>query len=642
MNFPFPDWYERFAAQYKAGNFCQFLFDGNINDKFFWPSKWDDSSKGSLYTFRRFLFKRLLSAVSLILYYSVTTGIKVIKSQDAPVPESRDIKEIGDNINLPSRARSYNTDRILAELQALEEHLLTKWTQKGEEGQNKQVYVAIVIDYFDRLVREPESIYERHIAELIEKWGKSEILRNLKNISILLTENRDFLPSSFRTDANGTYPIRVDYPDAEYRRLYFDWVSSQKLKPISDFLKDDKFIQQVVNLTKGFRIIDCEKIVSICSKANEKPEIRKQFFLNAESDRNQIRQDDVLEFIKREKKGVIESISRGMLIPVEANITFEEIGGLDGVKEYFRKVADAIAKSVDNPVYTEVIPKGVLLAGPPGTGKTLIAKALAKESGISLVRMGDIRSMWVGESEKNMSLVLNLLRVMSPVIVFIDEIDQAIGGRAQSSGDSGVSGRIFGKILEFMGDNENRGKVIWIAATNRADLLDDAMIRRFDRIIPVLLPGSEQEWRSVIRGIFTQILKNTNQSLSVEDEVIEQFVRKYLNQLKSKHSGSSIEVVLRKAYDNAILSNKGSIELEDLEKAFESFKTNFNWQVYLFQTLISISACNEVDFIKKPGEDYSYGDKDVDKMIQDCIEQKSNEPLMDKIKELRLRLQSVL
>ena len=99
---------------------------------------------------------------------------------------------------------------------------------------------------------------------------------------------------------------------------------------------------------------------------------------------------------------------------------------------------------------------------------------------------------------------------------------------------------------------------------------------------------------------------------------------------------------MRKAYDNAILSNKGSIELEDLEKAFESFKTNFNWQVYLFQTLISISACNEVDFIKKPGEDYSYGDKDVDKMIQDCIEQKSNEPLMDKIKELRLRLQSVL
>jgi SpoVK/Ycf46/Vps4 family AAA+-type ATPase len=273
---------------------------------------------------------------------------------------------------------------------------------------------------------------------------------------------------------------------------------------------------------------------------------------------------------------------------------------------------------------------------------------------MSLVKMGDIRSKWVGESEKNLTLALNLLKSMAPVIVFIDEIDQAVGSRQTSSNDSGVQGRMFGKILEFMGDNENRGDVIWIAATNRTDLLDDAMIRRFDRIIPVLLPGSAKEWISVISGIANQMEAELN------PDIIKRFVENHLTDLRNKHSGSSMEMVLRLAYQNAISSSvmDRTILEEHLENAFENFKSNFNQKKYILQTLLAIHACNDIHFITRPasaGDDisasgfnidnYSYeevteaGGETVDRIVAETIAQKSNKPLEDYIKRLKYELQ---
>jgi len=342
-----------------------------------------------------------------------------------------------------------------------------------------------------------------------------------------------------------------------------------------------------------------------------------------------------------------------MLDPLESAVLFDDIGGLEKVIDYFREVCGAIRKKEEDEKQREIIPKGVLLAGPPGTGKTLLAKALAKESGISLVRMGDIRSMWVGESERNLTMVLELLKAMAPVIVFVDEIDQAIGSRSGGSGDSGVSGRMFGKILEFMGDNDNRGEVIWIAATNRADLLDDAMIRRFDRVIPVLLPGSKWEWAAVIRGICRQM----GIEIKDQDRTIEVFVSDNLNALRSRHSGSSIEMVLRYAYQEALAKESDVVTSDELQSALANFKTNFDRRVYDIQTLLSIAACNQIGFITVPpyksspeslddiraqdsqtacpaiSDDYSYGS--LDETVREALEKKSNAPLYAKLRELR-------
>ena len=137
---------------------------------------------------------------------------------------------------------------------------------------------------------------------------------------------------------------------------------------------------------------------------------------------------------------------------------------------------------------------GVLMTGPAGTGKSAVAQAVAKESGVNAVslNLARILGQYVGNSERNLEKALRAIKSLAPTIVFIDEIDQSVsrGG----SGDSGVSSRIFKRLLEFMSDTGNRGQVVFLAATNRPDLMDAALRRpgRFDKKIPFLIPDAEE------------------------------------------------------------------------------------------------------------------------------------------------------
>ncbi|RMH78754.1 MAG: AAA family ATPase, partial [Calditrichaeota bacterium] len=192
----------------------------------------------------------------------------------------------------------------------------------------------------------------------------------------------------------------------------------------------------------------------------------------------------------------------------------------------------------------------------------------------------------------------------------------------------------FGKILEFMGDNDNRGRVVWIAATNRADLLDDAMIRRFDRVIPVLLPGSAEEWVAVIEGITRQVEFSR---ITFPREEIQAFVQANLETLRRHHSGSSMEVIVRRAFEIAVESGAERITAGDVQGVFDNFKSNFNQRMYELQTLISVAACNELTFITPPGEGYSYGSEELNQIIGRALKEKTNEPIQQRIRELQER-----
>ena len=621
MTYPEPNWWKELYREFIAGNFHQFLLDGNIYDTFFWCFEGGDA--GKLLNLKKFIAKRLTQSKPII-YFSSTTGILFYNIHDSfYLRENREAdlnklkQQLSRDLRIEGVPLSANQihDTIMASLVKIEQVLTTVW--KNENGE--PTGIAVIIDHVDKIIPEMGSIAERHISERIKRWALDNDIKNNGNVIILIAENRENLPKEFHNDSAGTYPIRVTYPDADYRRLYFQNKRSEDNEFANYLKRDENHINIMVQLTKGFRLIDCERIVNILNNWKE---------LSIFEGKENLDDKDIEDFVKDSKKETIASISKGMLEPIETDIQFDDIGGLEGVKEYLKTVADAIVKKEKDVKMSEIIPKGILLAGPPGTGKTLLAKALASESGISLVKMGDIRSKWVGESEKNMSLVLSLLKSMAPVVVFIDEIDQAIGSRSTGSGDSGVSGRIFGKILEFMGDNANRGDVIWIGATNRADLLDDAMIRRFDRVIPVVLPGCKDEWVSVLKGILKQM------EVVMKEEEIKEFVNENIDKLRRNHSGSSMEMVIRAAYQRALSQDK-PLTKDMLQDTFDNFKTNFNQKVYQLQTLLAISACNEISFIKKTSSEYSYGDEDIDKIVKNAIEMKSNEPLEERISKLK-------
>jgi transitional endoplasmic reticulum ATPase len=177
------------------------------------------------------------------------------------------------------------------------------------------------------------------------------------------------------------------------------------------------------------------------------------------------------------------------------NVKWDEIGGLEEVKEELSEAIEWPLKHADLFRQADVVPpKGLLLYGPPGTGKTMIAKAVAttSESNFISVKGPELISKWVGESEKGVREVFRKARQASPCIVFFDEVD-AIAPRRGRSEDSHVTERVISQMLTEMDGLEDLKGVVVIGATNRPDIIDEALLRpgRFDRILEVPLPDKD-------------------------------------------------------------------------------------------------------------------------------------------------------
>jgi SpoVK/Ycf46/Vps4 family AAA+-type ATPase len=140
------------------------------------------------------------------------------------------------------------------------------------------------------------------------------------------------------------------------------------------------------------------------------------------------------------------------------------------------------------------VPMGYLLTGRIGTGKTFLVECLAGEVGVPCVELKNFREKWVGATEGNLEKVFTILHALGQVIVFVDEADQAMGKRGGSEGDSGLSGRVYAMMAKEMSNTANRGKIIWVFATSRPDLLEVDLKRqgRLDVHIPLFPPGDPQ------------------------------------------------------------------------------------------------------------------------------------------------------
>ena len=143
---------------------------------------------------------------------------------------------------------------------------------------------------------------------------------------------------------------------------------------------------------------------------------------------------------------------------------------------------------------------GYLLTGRIGTGKTFLVECLAGEIGIPCVELKNFREKWVGATEGNLEKVFGILHALGQVIVFVDEADQATGKRGGGDGDSGLSGRIYAMMAKEMSDTRNRGKIIWIFATSRPDLLEVDLKRqgRLDVHIPLFPPGDAEGRKALL------------------------------------------------------------------------------------------------------------------------------------------------
>ena len=194
-------------------------------------------------------------------------------------------------------------------------------------------------------------------------------------------------------------------------------------------------------------------------------------------------------------KEIQPSALREVLVEVP-NIRWSDIGGLKDVKkqliqavEWPLKYSDLFAKSGAIP------PKGILLYGPPGTGKTMLAKAVANESEANFISIKgpELLSKWVGESESGVREVFRKARQAAPTVVFFDEIDAIAPVRGSGQGDTNVTERVVSQLLTELDGLEELQRVVVLAATNRPDIIDPALLRagRFDRMLQVPAPDKK-------------------------------------------------------------------------------------------------------------------------------------------------------
>jgi transitional endoplasmic reticulum ATPase len=184
------------------------------------------------------------------------------------------------------------------------------------------------------------------------------------------------------------------------------------------------------------------------------------------------------------------------------DVGWDDVGGLSGVRQ---RLVEAVEWPLKYPQLFRQAgvqpPKGLLLAGPPGIGKTLIAKAVANESGVNVISVKgpELMSRFVGESEAGVREVFHKARQAAPCIIFLDEVDAVVPARSAGTSDSHVSERVLSQFLAEMDGLEELKGVFVLGATNRADLIDAAMLRpgRFDEVIELPLPN-EQDRREIL------------------------------------------------------------------------------------------------------------------------------------------------
>ena len=250
------------------------------------------------------------------------------------------------------------------------------------------------------------------------------------------------------------------------------------------------------------------------------------------------------------------------------NVTFKDVAGLAGAKEEVMEVVDFLK----NPKhYTDLggkIPKGVLLVGPPGTGKTLLAKAVAGEAGVPFFSMSgsEFVEMFVGVGASRVRSLFDEAKKKSPCIVFIDEID-AVGrarGKGGFAGSNDERESTLNQLLTEMDGFSSTTNIIVLAATNRADVLDKALLRagRFDRQIYVELPDLEER-----KAIFAVHMKNLKLNT---DEKSEEYVDKdFLAKQTPGFSGADIANVCNEAALVAARKNKKQVEKQDFLDAVD-------------------------------------------------------------------------
>ena len=316
-----------------------------------------------------------------------------------------------------------------------------------------------------------------------------------KVIVISATNRPNAIDPALRRPGRFDREIEIKVPDKKGRKDILA-IHSRNMP-----LTDDVNVEKIAAVSHGYVGADLEYL---CKEAAMKCLRRLLPVLNLEDEKVPPETLDKLIVNGEDfQKALIEVTPSGMreVFIENPDVHWDEVGGLAEVK---RELQEAVEWPMKYPVLYDKLghkmPRGILLHGPSGTGKTLLAKAVATESEANFVsvRGPELLSKWVGESERGIREIFRRARQAAPCVIFFDEIDSIAPIRG-AGGETAVTERVVSQLLTELDGMENMHGVVVLAATNRADMIDSALLRpgRFDKIIQIPLPDKESR-RSIL------------------------------------------------------------------------------------------------------------------------------------------------
>ncbi len=447
-----PGWAAELSLAFESGASGQFVLYGNVHDRLAVGEK--------LVNIERYLQDELLAGFAVVFAYDLGNGLTIERGGDrlaqwskgaeaAPLP-----REPLDAVRYVSRYVRY-----LANLNAL--------------GRSDGAQVAMIVRGADQMLPADGSGFEHgSLTSLVREWASGGPFSQVSFASILIADNLNDLEPLV---AFSPQVMRVRVPLPSSAELQAAVALLQK--KFASTIPAGTNLPSLAEALTGVSVSALEQLIKVRAHTG-----------------NGLDATD----LAAAKKQMVERDAEGLVEFVDPKRTLADYHGQDALKKWL--LQDVALWSAGD---LKALPMGYLLCGPIGTGKTFLVECLAGEAGAPVLKLKNFRDRWVGSSEGNLEKIFRLIRALGRCIVFIDEADQALGRRDSGSGDSGLSGRLYSMIAQEMSDGDNRGKVVWILASSRPDLIEVDLKRpgRVDVKVPLLPTTTQAESAGLIAAL---------------------------------------------------------------------------------------------------------------------------------------------
>ena len=476
-----PTWANEMAEIFKSGSISQFLLYGNIDD---WVTYKGEDSLLKKLSLRDFLSNVMFAPFEVVIAYDRGHGIRSLKGSDIfyTFLKSHDLyhqtsfsalPHLDSENSLPKEPR-----KALSVIDRFIRYGLIRSTTNSEgKLVSNPIRIAIIVEYAQYLLPRADIAYTS--AESVETliriqdWASDPNINNAFISTCLIAENLNDVNIQLVENPR-LAKISVGLPNSTEVLNFVESITST-INNFKDICDIDK--PSLAQKLEGLSYINIQNLIERAVKNNKKLS---------------------MDFLREVKKEMIEKSAAGRITFVESKRTLDDVAAHKEAKKWMRQDASLMKRGK-----TKALPMGYLISGRIGTGKTYLVECFAGECGVPCVELKNFRDKWVGATEGNLEAIFKILHAMGQVIVFIDEADQVAGKRDGNGGDSGVNGRIYAMLAREMADTRNRGRIFWIFATSRPDLLEVDLKRvgRLDIHIPLFAPQTQEDKKDMFKAL---------------------------------------------------------------------------------------------------------------------------------------------